>query len=200
MTLAELRAEVYARGFDYEGDTDRIDRWINQAYQELCEETAWPFLEASTSGTAPVTITDVRTVQSVSNTTTGRTLDGLARRDVVDVDPEVDDAGSPTHFYLDAQVLRVFPLNTTDTISVRYLKIPTALASDSDTPIVPTRYQDLIVDGAVIRAYKDDDEMEAAGILRQVWAEGVQRMRKGQLDRDYSGVGHITITDLSGWS
>lgn len=199
MTLAELRTEFYARGFDFD-DATRTNRWLNQAYQELCEETAWPFLEVSASSTAPLSLTDVRTILSVSDTTQGITLDGMDRRDVVDYDPDLNETGNPTHWFLDDNTLRVYPLNTTNTITVRYVEVPDAMAADGDSPDIPERYQDLIVDGAVIRAYKDTDEIDAAVALREMWDQGVYRMRRSMMDRNLQNPGTILITDTDGWS
>lgn len=194
-----MRTAFQARGFNHISTTEQ-ERWINQAYQELCEEAPWPFLEVSTSGVSPLSLTDVRTILSVSDTTTQRTLWGLDRRDVVDQDPDMNDTGSPEYFYLDDNTLTVYPANTTDTIAVRYIEVPDVLDSDSDTPDIPTRFQELIVDGAVIKAYKAADEFDAAQMVRVEWNEGVMKMRRSLLDRNWANAGSIKIVDLEDWS
>lgn len=199
MNLGSLRSEFQSRGYDHIEST-RANRWINQSYLELCEEAAWPFLETSSTGTAPLTVSDVRTVLSVTDTTQGIVLDAADRRDIVAQDPQVDDTGTPYYFYLDGNVVRVYPANTTDTIVVRYLEVPDEMDDDADEPVVPARFQDLIVDGAVYRALKDNDEWEGAGAMRTFWEAGVARMRRSLLDRQWATTGRIVITDLEGWS
>lgn len=199
MTLGELRTAVQARGFSHISNTE-IDRWINQAYQELCEEAVWPFLEVSTTGTAPLSITDVRTVLSVSNTTQGNILEHRDRRDLVELDPEMNETGTPEYFFLSDNTLSVYPLNTTDTIAVRYIEVPDEMTADANEPDVPERYHELIVDGAVIRCYKSSDEWDVATALRVDWQEGVQRMRRTLLGRNLANTGRIVITDYEGWS
>jgi hypothetical protein len=68
--------------------------------------------------------------------------------------------GRPTYFYRDSQTsIKVYPANTSISLSVRYCKAPADLTG-TDTPIVPADYHDLIVDGAVLYAKKDDDTFD----------------------------------------
>ena len=125
MNLLDLRTELYARGFDYLSST-RANYFINRAYSELCEEEDWPFLEATTSGTAPVSITDLRTIETVIDTTATRRLQPLDRRHILEDDYQLSTTGSPSCYYLTScNTLAVYPANTTDTISERYWKVPT---------------------------------------------------------------------------
>ena len=198
MTFAELRTEAYARGFDFDSAT-RLNRWINQAYHEICEEAPWDFLEASTTGTAPLSVSDLRQVISVTDTTNDAPLEWVDRRDIQEADPDLDDAGNPEFFYIDNNTIRVYPLNTTATLSVRYYKVPDDLSSDSDEPLIPSRFQDLIVDGVVYRALKDTDEFASANELRAMWQDGINRMAASQLARNYSGPNYIPVTDSADW-
>lgn len=181
MTFAEIQSEFYSRGFDYlnqdtAGQT-RAKRWINQSYLDLCERYHWPFLYADTSGTAPLTITDLRAVLEVTDRTTDRKLDSIDRRDLTDMFPDLPDSGSPSWYYLDSSTsLAVYPASTTDTIQVRYLKVPAELSVAADEPVVPARFQDLIVDGAVIRGYKDSDNFESAALLTGLYELALEAM------------------------
>lgn len=161
----------------------------------MCEAWTWPFTEASTSGTAPLTISDVRQVLSVADTSSNYVLTGVDRRDVVDVDPPVTSVGSPESWYLEAQVLHVYPANTTVTISVRYSKVPAELSSDTDEPIVPSRFQDLIIDGALVRAYKDIDELQRAQALQVFYDRGVAEMLNSLSERNNQNPQTIRPTD-----
>ena len=152
MTLADLQVELQARGFDYLSTT-RQNYYINSAYQiDICEDSDWPFLEVTTTGTAPLTITDLRSIESVIDTTQACKLRPLDRRSITDdYDTSLTTAGSPSFYYLTtATTVSVYPANTTDTLSVRYWKFPAALSAASDTPVVPTRFHPLIVDAAVV--------------------------------------------------
>jgi len=172
VTFLEMLTELYARGFDYLNQDDagrtRAKRWLNESYEELASAEPWPFLEATTSGTAPLTISDLGDVIYVEDTTSDNRLHLLDVRGVVDDDPDVDDQGTPEGYYLDGiSTLRVWPANSSVTVSVRDTKVPGELSADGDEPLVPSRFQGLIVDGAVIRAYTDSDNFESAAALQQ---------------------------------
>ena len=84
MTFQQLLTEFFARGFDYLNDSGagetRAKQWINQSYQEICGLDDWPFLEATASGGSPLTIADLRTILSLTDTTTNTNLGFIDRR------------------------------------------------------------------------------------------------------------------------
>lgn len=196
MNLGELRSEVQARGYNHIPDA-RCNLWINQAIQEINEAHAWPYLETTATGVAPLSITDVRQILSVASNDV--VLSGMERRSLTQLDPSMDDAGTATHWYLDGNSLRVYPLDTTSSLSVRYLKVPTDLSADASSPDMPARFHDLIVDGAVYRALKDDDEYENAAALRQMWGTGLQSMADSLLSRNFANPDFIQVTDYEAW-
>jgi hypothetical protein len=102
----------------------------------------------------------------VVDTTADRELVGLDRRAVRDLDNKLDDVGTPEFWWLASDTsLRVWPLNTTDTLSVDYVKVSPELSGDSDTPLIPVRYHPVWVDFAVVEAYKDADAYDKASAL-----------------------------------
>lgn len=178
MTLAQLRAELQARGFDYLSDT-RCNTFLNAAYQvDICEAQDFPFLESSTTGVAPKTISDLRTIETVVDSVQNLKLSPLDRRMITDgIDSDLTTTGSPVYYYLTSgTTVAVYPANTSNSLSIRYWKVPTALSADADEPILPTRYHSLIVDGAVRRAYEDDDEGEMAAAAGAVFQERLSQM------------------------
>jgi len=176
VTFAELKTELAARGFDYLSDT-RQGYFINRAYQEMCAENDWPFLEDSTTGTAPLTIADMRTVESVVNSTQSYRLSPLDPRNIMEEDDDLTTTGTPVYYYLSATTtLKVYPANTADTLSVRYYHVPPDLSDDADTPEVPAAWRHLIVDGAAAYAYFDSDNPEMGREMLSLWAEGKARM------------------------
>ena len=193
MTRAELITEFKRRGYDHIEDA-RCLLWVEQAYQEVCEERNWPFLEDTDTGTMPMTISDLRQILSVVDTTNDYVLSWEDRANVLRRDPDLNDTGSGYVYWLDNNVVTVHPGDTTSTYSVRFLKVPAALSSDSSEPLIPTRFQDLIIDGAVYRALKDNDEYDNAASLRQIWEAGVQKMADSLLVRQYDTPDFIRVT------
>lgn len=191
LTLSLLRAELAARGFDYETDA-RLNRWINRAYQETCEEEDWPFLEASGTGTAPLVIQNLRTIMSVIDSTTLTKLSPVDPRNITDVDTDSTRTGSPIFYYVgksaDSDVggtVNVYPLNTTDTIAVTYISFPGDMTADADEPLLPNRHRLLIADGATGYAYLDSDNPEMAQQMFSLWEAGKERMRNAMLSRQH---------------
>lgn len=183
MNLSALIAEVQARGFDTVSSA-RITTWINVAYNELLETADWPFLTATASGIAPLTISDLRTIESVA--IADRKLEPADRRDLSDRYMDLSVEGTPESYFLtSATTLDTYPRGT-DTLTVRYWKAPAEL-SGSDTPVIPARYHYAIVDWAVARAYEDSDEPQMAAAARAAGDRLLQAMTtsllNGQHDR-----------------
>jgi len=191
MTFLELRTELFARGVDYlnqdAAGTTRAKRWLNEAYiEDVCDEQPWPFLETTVTGTAPLSIADVKDVLYVVDTTNKTRLSSTDIRDVVDVDTDPLTAGTPHSYYLNgASSLAVYPTNTTVSLSVRYVKVPAELSADGDVPVLPARFHPMIVDGAMVRAYRDNDEWEAAGQAQQAFDARLGRMTDAMFSRSF---------------
>lgn len=181
-TLATLRTEFQARGFDFDSAA-RVDAWINRAYMELAEEEEWPWLYTTTSGAAPLAVSDVRMIESVIDTTTGVKLVPLDRRHLTDISNDLAITGSPTFYYFSAEsTIDVYPA-ATDTLAVRYWKVPAELSADGDTPLLPSRFHQLLVDGALVFGYYDTDNFEAALQCRDLFESGKARMRESLMVR-----------------
>lgn len=191
MQLSDIRTEVKDRGFDFVPDS-RINRWVNLGLQRLYDREAWPFLETTTSGTAPLTITDVRAVLSVINTTDKSHVTWRDRRSIREEDPTLALTGTPLYWYLDGDALTVYPANTSDTLNVLYLKEASDLTNDSDTPLLPDRWHYLAVDLAVLEAYKDTDNAESWNFLKAIVEEDIARMGAALLVQNYDSAAEIT--------
>ena len=185
MNLGTIETEVKARGFSDLSDT-RLGYFINRAYHSLCELYNWPFLEATTTGTAPLTVSDLRTVLYVMDTTAGEELYGYDQRTVRERDPKLESTGSPEIFFLTGtDTINVWPANTDHTLTVRYIEVPADLATDSDTPVLPARYHYLLVDGAVLLAYGDSDSQENRAALQTFYDAEVRKMARALLDPNH---------------
>ena len=195
MNFGELQAEFAARGYDYL-ENARTERYINQAYKSICGRAPWPFLLTTTTGTAPLTISDLRAVLSVVDTTTNTKLYHLDRRNLIQtVSADLTTTGTPAYWYQESRtVVSVYPANTTDTLSVHYLKVPATLTG-SDAHLIPDEFEDLIIDGAVIRALKDNDELDAAASLTQFYNESLREMMDALLSRAHDGPNYIIQTN-----
>ena len=94
MNLDAARTELRARGFDYLSNT-RTDYFLNAALTEIDDAFPWPWLETTTTGTAPLTITDLKQPLYVIDTTNERELQSLEYRDLIIGDPNLTETGAP---------------------------------------------------------------------------------------------------------
>lgn len=181
MNLGEARTEFQARGFDYLSST-RCNAYLNRALAAIATHATWPWLEATASGTAPLTITDLRAVLSCVDTTTGTELAPADRRALVALYTTLTDTGPPEWWHRTSLTeVSVYPLNTTDTITVRYVAHEAELTSDSSSPLLPSRHHNVWVDRAVIEAYSDSDNFDAAGQLKAKHDGELLEMRRAYL-------------------
>lgn len=204
MNLSELVIEFKARGFDYLV-TSRCENYINDSYVlDICEQDDWPFLEASTESKAPLEIANLSAVRYVIDVTQEVKLVPLKQDRITDdYGVNLALAGNPVNYYLEAgDTVRVYPTSTSDTILVAYWKTAPRLTG-TETPLLPTRYHSLIVDGAVARAYEDSDDYELANASKDRFNMRLQSMRDALTDLQHDAPDdHIVVTDpaaLGSW-
>lgn len=181
MNFSELTAELFARGTDYlDEDADsraRAERWLNQAYREILNLQAWPFLEAvatGSTGAGSVTIADLRRIRFVQDLTTKDYLSRTTLDDLADEGLDVTQTGTAEFYYVEGgTVVNTWPVG--GTIQVYYIKRVGAL-SGTQTPVFLDEYHDLIIDRAMMKAYKDSDNFEARAALKEEYDAGVAAM------------------------
>lgn len=177
MNLGDARTEVRARGFDYLSDT-RLDFFLNYAKDEIETLADWPWLETTTTDTAPLTISDLKHVLYVVDTSNRTELMGVQALDIVrELDADVDATGTPMVWWLDGlTTLKLYPTNASVNLSVRYVKVSPTLDAADETPLIPSKHHQVWIDTAVKEAYQDSDNFEAAQQLQQSIDRGIGRM------------------------
>lgn len=180
-TLSTLLTEFYARGFSYLNDggtgATRATRWINDAMHSIDGEERWDYRRASTSGTPPLTISDLGELDSVVDTTNQNALAPSSAGDLVGLANNVlTGTGNPNYFYLNAGVVTVYPV-ATGSITVSYFKVRADLSSGADAPLMPDRFRPAIVERALEFAYRDQDNPEMARECAAAADRMIDRMR-----------------------
>lgn len=154
MNLATARAELESRGYSRFTDA-RLDAWLNTAKNRFEDYGFdWPWLKATTTGTSPITISDLRRVRTVYDPSNRRPLDRVEAEDVTDFfDTDLALAGPALCWYLSSEtVLATYPVSTA-TLSVRYQKFSPELTG-TDTPLIPVRYHQAWVDLAEVEVLR----------------------------------------------
>jgi hypothetical protein len=197
VNFSELKTELSDRGFSYLSDT-RLGRYINNARAELDDTDLWPYREEFTTGAAPLSISDLGTIEAVLDERDQPLIPG-EYRDLVSVFGDISTAGTPTHYYIanPSGTLQVATYPTSsETIQVQYWEVTPDLSLSSDTPLAPTRFHKLIVDMAVRECYRDADNHEAAEALQVQIDRDLWRMREALLVQTTQGPqSHIQITE-----
>lgn len=174
MTFEELKDEFFARGTNYlEEDAEsaaRAERWLNQGYREILNLHAWPFLQTTATGNAGegyVNIADLRKIRFVQNVADSPAipLGRVTLEDLAWEGQDLAETGDPQWYYVDAGTsVKGFPLG--GTIKAYYVKRVDPL-SGSSSPVFDEEYHNLIVDKAMVKAYVDNDNFEAAAALQE---------------------------------
>jgi len=197
VTLAEARAELSARGFDYLSAA-RQNLMLNDALQEISDYWEWPWLRKTATGAAPLQISDLKTVLKVYDST-GNEVTGISDYDAFDT----TDTGTPTNWWIDdtsgTPTLVGYPSGSA-TFTVRYERDITTLTADGSSPDVPDRYNRVWIDLAVALAYEDSDNFAAASAIRNRANQRLQQLVERYETRDMQtspqrGVRSLSVDD-----
>ena len=189
LNFGQLQTEVFNRGFTYlnDGGTGlaRVQRWINEAYQEICDLEPWPFLEKTATGAAPLTIADLRDISTCVNSTDNVQLEHKPRKWLLEAYGNLATVGTPQFYYVESlSIVKTYPVKSVaPSLTVYYWNTPADLSLSTDTPVIPSRYHEIIVAGAVRRAYEDMDDPQGQGLINQEWQTTLTAMRHALLDQ-----------------
>tara|TARA_R110000803_G_scaffold41635_2_gene89449 strand:+ start:11429 stop:12085 length:657 start_codon:yes stop_codon:yes gene_type:complete len=73
------------------------------------------------------------------------------------------------------------------TITFDYWAAPSELVGDSDTTVIPARYDNVIIDGAMVQIHMMRDNLEAVSIAEKAFKRGLDSMRT-QLINQYQHI------------
>lgn len=176
VNLTQAQAELGERGFSYLSAGRQLIM-LNRALNDFEDFYPWPWLYKTATGAAPLTVTDLKYVLSVIDST-GNEITGTDLNEINDTGG-VAVTGTPSSWYIDdtsgSPVLRGWPTGSA-TLTVQYVAEITELANGGDIPNIPVRYHPLWIDLAVIRAYQDSDNFAAANALRQDTEQALLRL------------------------
>ena len=92
-------------------------------------------------------------------------------------DPSVS-SGLPYYYTLWADAIKLWPVPDSGiSIYVRYIKNITALADNTTTTVdIPAKYDDVVINGALTKAYLFDNRPNDALVAQGLYNEGLGRM------------------------
>lgn len=185
MDFLDLRQELVDRGaLD---DPTRNGNRIDAAYRIITNAFDWPFAVKTATGVADageVAVADLRKVivvgdlsQAGSGDEPGRRLDAINYEELAE-DLDVDDVGqtgTAQYWWYDAAAGAIKSYPVGGTLYVRYYKRFEPL-STATTPEFDEEYHLLIVDRAMVEAYKDTDDYAMARDALQLYQTGLAGM------------------------
>lgn len=192
--LSDLITRVQQRIKDTGYSTSEITNYLNDAQRDIFNEYRLPFTQTTqtyTLNTASSDITngsglpaDFDQAINLTLTTSGRetVIPYMDYKEVQQNYPDPDDttahpANSPILWYKFGTVVRVFPMpSEAFTVSLKYVKKPTALTNASDVPEVPSNFEEILVLGAAYRVLQVKDNYDQAAILENKCTELLDKM------------------------
>lgn len=194
-TLADLRTRCKTRFPDPNNARIADTTWndhINVAYKHFLANADYFMEETSTTITfntgdkfkpLPTGIFDVLNVRDTTNSAKLWPLEGWSKQIILYPDRDTF-TSIPIHYRVIGNNLHLFPTaSTTVTVEVYYRQEPADLVNDTDVPIIPSRYRDAIVNGALAFAWLDMGHEDRAGYYSKLFTDMVE-----QADAENTGV------------
>lgn len=192
MNLAAYRTAIAERiGTTY--STTALNRDINFALQEIAAEYAWGWLEASATfnsvasqASYSLTTNAPSFVEPISLalTATGEMLDSIALPDVDSYlwnDSLTYSFGNGRYYAISGDNLIILPTPAdVRSYTLRYRKTETVLAADGDVPLIPSVYDQAVVDLAsytVLNRSADPSDMKRADRFFANYSRLLKKMR-----------------------
>lgn len=177
-TFGDVVGEVLQFGFNDgpQVNRKRIENWINQAQFQIAREVEAPeFQETETINLTqgvfkyPLPANFLRTQDIYYPNLLLR----LKMCDLQQFDQTGEIFGPPGMYTLYAKELWLFPTpnETGEELEHRYIKNAPVLVNESDVPLLNANYLHLLVDYAVERAYRAEDDLEMASAHRKLYQE-----------------------------
>lgn len=202
MNVSDMLTEIRAHGFDDLDDTSLLG-YLNDVYEDICALEPWPFLESTATATVDASTgkitapTDIRAILTIEDTTNSRPLDPLRLDEFTRrYGNQLTQTGDPIVYYFIGSDIYVWPIPSSPTLTVRYLRLPAALTVTPDSaPILP-RHHRLLVLGALVLCYMREDDSENAALFESKFDKRMERARNDFWNRQFDRT--ETIQDMDG--
>lgn len=155
----------------------RVDRTINSANRRLGRVTDWPWLKViGTVAADPSGTFDLGTVEGYRHTI----LLSYENFDLVPLSPQelvrygLTSPSSPRVYSIVGDTLTVFPRpQVTTVLNHIYIRDENALAGDSDTPLLPSAYTELLVLAATVTLAMSKQDMGLMQALKSEYKDAI---------------------------
>lgn len=198
MNLGELRTALQSKGYGTDTAPEQNSA-INEVYREIHGMMRWPFLEAQDSSLVTVAGTNAYTLPMANwrnldavrlQITATQEYDNLQYLDVQsfrDYEHIDRDTTTPYYWTFYANQLHLYPYpDNAYSVVIDYITEPADLVLDTDVPVIPVPYHDVLVWGAVESlAYRERDwlgrqfaEAKKEGMISRMKEEYLVKQRQ----------------------
>lgn len=192
LTLAEMRStlQLGIRMHQRTIEKTLYDQWINAAYLEVDRRVGhtWTIETITTVAeqdlyTRPGDVESIVAVRTVKYTDADGAIRPLAEISMDELVRNLSDdpaSGDPEKYVLHGDILYLYPTPDTDdeTLQMYCLATPPELEADDDKPGVPCHLHDLIITGALGKAYRHIEQDELGLAYEGVFEAELQRAAK----------------------
>lgn len=172
MQLSELRTELIAMADDPDITNSQANNWINSAYRLLLQEYEWPFMVGTdtytvTSGTAEQTFAGMDTgttdfSKSLRVWIANSSTDNKSQMKPIHYEERFEN-GVTNSYYITPDNLSIglvpTPTNSTNVVTVDFLKSTTDLSADGDVPVFHSDFHWLLIWRPVLMYQKREREV-----------------------------------------
>lgn len=177
-TFKNLQDEVLAFGFSEARYRTRVKTWLNEGLSRVTRQAGLPQLEQ----TALVDLIPGQSTYAIPEHLRLLSVRGggmqLTNVSTEDLDDEDGATGPPVAYSLFGGQLVVTPVpRQADQLAIRVRGAAQTMVADDDVPGMPDGWTDLLVTYALSRAFRAEDDYEAAGFYSAEWKAGLGEMR-----------------------
>jgi hypothetical protein len=188
--LSSLLSDLQQRGYASDTAAAQIIL-LNSSYRRVCAYRRWPWLESQTASIATVNGTSAYNLSTIADflfLDAVRSEQGTNYYELEYKDPQTfrtlqhnyRDRSTPEYWTREGEQIKIWP--TPDgiyTLTIDYIKRPTDLANDTDVPLIPVNYRDILIWGAIMElTFRERDtytyqlaEQQYQGRLNEMMAE-----------------------------
>lgn len=212
MELTKIRQRCKARFRDVGNaiySDDNWDDYIEEAQRDVYAASPWwPFFETRSQA---ITVNSATTEQGVA--LPGDVIRVNAVYDTTNLYPyspmygrnsfryyfpqPLATRGLPTNYRLRSSFLEVYPLPSgTFILAVDYMLAPSTMLAGTDEPPWPESYHQILIAGALAKAFEDDYNFQAADVQHKKFQEGIEKMKDDLLSSRLEGYTQIPFDDV----
>lgn len=190
MTYKQLQEEVLSFQFS-ENYRELTKRWLNTAQRKVVQqsefrtqEEAKAFTTTASDGTLELPADFCRWIDFYD---TGLNWP-LTPLEKAEYDALEASRGRPSAYTVVGDQITLWPTpDAAYPLSLRYWRLPQDMVADGDEPEIPAQYHEVLVDYALMKCYRRENDRVEATFCKGEWEAGVAKMR-GEVQNDtFSG-------------